>query len=430
MTQSIQELEQELLERFQVELPPGSESREIEKKLLPFTEQLNRNPLKVDWAWYKAALQDAEELWEDRLKVCTDEVRHPDFKPGSTKHCAEELYEVRGHSPRYSPKGTVSVDKEALIQLENAGVDLARMIREAREARAVLSQLQAWGKYVKAGHVQAKWNQAGTPQGRFSCQDPNLQSRVPQIRGTVTPRMDCLFVSVDWSMAEYVVWATLSQDPCLLGIFKSGRDLHEEMGKLCMTLVPKGHPLRNQDVRKVGKTLNFALLYLMRPKTLAGILGIDVDTAMDIMEAYAEKAPVAIAYRDLLVNAFRLTGFVSTKYGRVRTLTTPEEFENLKESEQRGLVKTAWNHHNAGTAAELHKKMTIVVMEAISREFGLDSGIKWVLDMHDEIVLEVPQPLVPRVEKLLEETFGEDVTDGFPMTPTVRTGVNWKQVTG
>jgi DNA polymerase-1 len=295
---------------------------------------------------------------------------------------------------------------------------------ETREKMAIASQLKAWEPFAFAGSVKATWHQYGTPHGRYSCEDPNLQSRVLPIRETIEPEPDWLFTSCDLGQAEYVTWASLSGDTTLGRSFAEKKDFHRTMYEEIHAAAPEVD-LYEADPRQAGKTINFALLYLMQPFTLAKRLGLTTAEAQRLIEAYQARAPQATTYIQRVIEAAKESGQITTKFGRSRAMPDLKKARGARLHE---LSKTAWHHHNAGTAAELLKIKQAKVWNALQREKLSPDRAKLIVNFHDEIICTARKDVVREVEAIMLEKFNEPTPGFLPFRVDQRTGANWLEI--
>lgn len=410
------------IDAFNVFIPKGTNSWRIEQELEESTIELNTQPLRVNkdtWLQNRAAItKEVDQLTEQ----CRQEANWPEFRPNASADCIKVFIKERGLRPqRVSKKtGVPSLDKETLQFYQATGDQLAGLVIQCREAMSKLSQLEAWATYADTGRVQATWNQLGTPHGRYSCDSPNLQNRITEIRETIEADEGHLLLSFDLGQAEYVTWASLSKDPILTAAFQSDRDFHLRMFEEIRALVPD---LSFSDPdRQVGKTFNFAQLYLMNAFTLAKRLGITQEQATQIAAAYAARAPIAIAYRDDTIAKILREGRTTTKFGRVRLMP---DIKSLKGPALHEATKTAWHHHNAGTAAEILKIKQVRTWKLLRRLISDPKDGRLVLQMHDELVFSIREDLLPKVKDQLLEKFVEPIPDFLPFKVEVRSGPNW-----
>jgi len=410
--------------KFNVTLPVGSNSLRIETELGPSTAEMNSTVLTVnEETWRRnldAALRERDRLFAE-AKIKTN---NQSFRPNAPSDCVKEFFEIRGLPTQRINKasGKPACDKETLEAFVTMGDDLAPIVLEAREAQAKVSQLEKWEEFALAGEVQCNWNQLGTPHGRYSCDSPNLQNRIKEIRETIEAPQGFKFLSLDLGQAEYVTWASLSQDPTLIKAFEEGKDFHTQMFQEIKAAAPnldiKG------DERQAGKTINFALLYLMQPFVLAKKLGITEAEAREVIQAYEERAPIATAYKMRVIREIQKTGVSITKFGRVRELS---EITTAKRGQLHQLTKTLWHHHNAGTAAEVLKIKQVKSWKAIRRAFS-DEDARLAIQMHDEVIFMVRDEILEEATELAKAAFDEVIPGFLPFKVDVRTGRNWLQI--
>jgi len=155
--------------QFGVVIKEGTSSHKLETALEPVTEEMNRTPLRVNRATWLRNKQALEQKFRALEAKCREMTGNPKFRANASADCVTEFVDVRGLTPlRKTGSGKFSIDKEQLETFAHLGDELAPVVIEAREARTVLSQLEAWEPYADKGYVRAVWNQYGTPHGRYS----------------------------------------------------------------------------------------------------------------------------------------------------------------------------------------------------------------------------------------------------------------------
>jgi hypothetical protein len=411
------------IEKFNVILPAGSNSAKIEHNLEPMTEEMNRTPLVVNLETWRRNLE-AQQKETDRLVLRCHELAGQAFRPHAPGDCSRILFEVLDLPvQRTSASGKPSTDDDTLQALDAMGNPIAGAIMEARGAQSVLSQLKEWEKFAEQGSVQTVWNQYGQPHGRYTADTPNLQNRVVPIRETIEAPPGFTFLSNDLGQAEYVTWASLSGDPVLSASFVSGIDFHIRMYDEVMEAAP-GLNLHTTDKRKAGKTINFALLYLMQPFLLSKRLGITVPAAEKIIQGYKARAALADQYRENILAAAQKTGQVSTRFGRTRFMP---DLKKARGHQLHALRKTAWHHHNAGTAAEILKIRQAQIFNTLRKDYSFED-VRLGLQMHDELIFVVKNELVEKVREICLEKFHQPLPGFLPFKVDTRTGQNWKAI--
>jgi DNA polymerase-1 len=403
------------------------ESAELERRLIPITAEMNEKPLRVNTLTWVINREAAEESAHFLIDFCRYLADDDWFRPNSTADCGKVLFINRGlKPPKVSKKsGLPLTDKDVLSELANSGDNLAPVIIDARSAITRWGQLKAWKPYAEAGYVQAKWDSLGCPHGRYTSASPCLNNRIPPIRETIESDNGYSFLSLDLSQAEYAVWASLSGDLALGQLFREGRDFHTEMAASILDAVPSWD-LHGQDPRQAGKTLNFALLYMMQVHTLARKLGCSTEVADRIQKAYFGRAETAHRYTQRVLERAKETGYVETFYGRRRYC--PELGAVSSEREQHEIEKTCWNHHVAGTAAELTKQKQVKGWELLRKLDYTPDHVRLVLNGYDECLWMVRNDVLRDGQTILETVWVQREPGFLPFQFGVKSGCNWGEV--
>jgi len=412
------------IDKFNVILPKDTNSFRIEEELTPITAEMNATALVVNsQTWKKnreAKMREFRGKEEQARQIAGDLT----LNVGSSRDCSRILFEENGLPVQRINKktGVPACDKETLQVLHNMGSSSAGAIIEAREAKTQLSQLNKWKPFAEAGQVQCNWLQLGTPHGRYACESPNLQNRIVAIRETIEAPQGMQLLSFDLGQTEYVTFASLSKDPTLTAAFLAGKDFHSAMYDELREAVPELANLKDLG-RKIGKTINFAILYLMQAFTLAKRLGADVKTAEKILVNYNQRAPIAAKYIVDYLERARLNGKAETAFGRVRLMP---ELKRARGADLHKQQKTAWHHHNAGTAAELMKIKQIKAWKAVRRSFD-EADVRLALQMHDELIFVVKDELVDSVGQAVQASLDEPIKGFINFVTDRRVGRNWGQ---
>jgi DNA polymerase I-like protein with 3'-5' exonuclease and polymerase domains len=409
---------------FGVRIPEGTTSWRIEKAIEASTAEMNSTPLKVNHETWKHHHSHFSLLFSQKEEECRFLTQISDFRPNAAADCVDYLQKRGFQFTRKGKSGAFTCDKNTLAAAAALGIGEANVIIEAREALTKLGQVESWRPFAEAGEVQATWNPLGTPMGRYSCDSPNLQNRITEIRETVEARDGYQLISLDLGQAEYVTWASLSGDPILSQSFIDGTDFHAKMASEVLCHVPEFN-LRDEPIRQFGKTLNFALLYLMTDFALAGQLHCSVETARKLIAVYEARADVAVLYRNELLKKAAANGYVSTHFGRTRFM--PELQSARTRTERHTVNKTAWHHHNAGTGAELLKIRQAKVSSALRKEYAT-TDVRFALQMHDEIILECRTELVDKVRATALERFSQPTPGFLPFRIDCRVGKDWLSI--
>ncbi len=388
------------------------ETVDLERRLEPITIELNAFPLRVNKARWQTNYDAADYIAGSLIQYCRYLAKSDLFRPNSPADCRNAL-------------GIESSDKDTLTALVNNGNDLAEAVLDARSAIACLGQLRKWTTIAEYGSVQPVWCSLGTPHGRYTSERPCLNNRIRPIRQTIEPDPGFSFLSMDLSQAEYVTWASLSGDLTLSELFLSGQDFHVAMAELVLTLVPDWD-LRGQEPRQAGKTLNFSILYLMMPYTLAIKLGCSQAVARRIIKTYYKRAKGGIRYIHQVLSDAHELGFVETHFGRRRYCG---EYQNgAGERERHEIEKTLWSHVNAGTAAELVKFKQVDIWQTLRREGFTSNQVRLSLNQYDQLIWSVRDDLLSEVQPIVTEIWSRRVPGFLPFRSQITIGKNWGEL--
>jgi DNA polymerase-1 len=390
-------------------------------------------PVLVDMEWHGIAIDRAlfarlsAELGADlaRLDAEIARVAGVDLNLNSPRQLATVLFEQQQLPVLKKTKTGPSTDADVLEQLAAMGHELPRLILEYRE----LQKLK--GTYVDAlpatvspatGRIHTNFNQTGAATGRLSSSDPNLQNipvrtaRGEAIRRGFVPGPGAVFVVADYSQIELRLMAHLSGDPAFIDAFTRGGDIHRQTAALIFNV-----PVERvtAEMRARAKTINFATIYGQGAFALSRQLGIAQDEAKQFITRYFERFAGVRGFLDRQIGLAREHGYVETLFKRRRYI--PEIRDKNFNMRAYG-ERNAQNSPLQGSAADLIK----LAMIAIHRELrarGL--GSRMLLQVHDELVFEVPTGEVDTVRDLVRREMETVVTLAVPLVVDVGVGPNW-----
>lgn len=271
--------------------------------------------------------------------------------------------------------------------------------------------------------LHSDFNQVVTATGRLSSSNPNLQN-IPikteygrKVRRAFIPlNDDYVILSADYSQIELRLLADMANEKALIEAFKRGEDVHK---RTAMEIFGIKEEEVTEDLRRIGKTLNFALIYMQGPFATAKQLGIEMREAKEFIEKYFNAFKNIKPYMDTILKEAHLNEFVETKFGRRRY------FQNIN-SPNKILVKEeerqAFNAVLQGTAADIIKIAMINLQEEL-KEKSYKSRIT--LQVHDELVLEVYKPELETIKALVSEKMSSATQLQVPLTVDVGVGPNW-----
>ena len=319
-------------------------------------------------------------------------------------------------------KGVPSTDASVLEKLRQAHpvVDHLLLYRELEKLRS--TYVDALLPLIEAdGRVRGRFNQMAAATGRLSQEQPNLQN-IPVrseegrvIRTAFVAAEGHRLVTADYSQIELRILAHLSGDPGLVEAFRHGMDIH-----LATAARVAGKPADDVTAteRRRAKVINFGLLYGMEAYGLAQRLDISRQEAEGHVAAYFAQFPHVRDYMQGIVDQARTTGFTTTLLGRRRYL--PELASSNFRQRQMG-ERMALNAPIQGSAADIIKKAMVVLEEALAAE-GV--GASMLLQIHDELVLEVPDDMVEEATAVTRVVMEGIVSLDVPLVVDTATGAN------
>jgi DNA polymerase-1 len=273
--------------------------------------------------------------------------------------------------------------------------------------------------------VHTSYNQTVTATGRLSSSDPNLQN-IPvrteegrKIRAAFVPREGWTMLSADYSQIELRLLAHYSRDPILVEAFEQDQDIHSRTASEVFQLLPG---MLTQEMRRQAKVINFGIIYGMGPFRLSKELGISHKMAKTYIDHYFDRYSGVKRYIEETIEAARETGEVKTLLGRYRQLP---DILSRNRTAREFAERTAVNTPLQGTAADFIK----IAMVRIHDAFG-NNGLKaqMLLQVHDELVFEIPPEELNAAEKCVRETM-EGVYDlSVPLKVDIKTGINWAKL--
>lgn len=348
-----------------------------------------------------------------------------EFNLNSPKQLAEVLFGRLKLPVVKRTKTGPSTDSEVLHQLADQHPLPQKLIEYRELTKLTSTYLDALPQLLDpaTGRLHSFFNQAGTSTGRLSSSDPNLQN-IPiktelgrQIRQAFIPgEPGWILVAADYSQVELRILAHLSNDPALIHVFQQDRDVHRHTASLIY-----GVPEENvtPEMRSAMKAVNFGIIYGMSAHGLSKELGIPHEEAAAFIDAYFARYARVRACLDEQIHQARQDGYVQTLLGRRRFI--PEVNSPDPIVRQFG-ERMAVNAPIQGTAADLIKLAMVRLAEAF-RQRHLAS--RMILQVHDELVFEVPPKEQDTVVALVRDVMEHAVELVVPLRVIVKTGPNW-----
>lgn len=384
----------------------------LESRLIPVLAQMEETGIKIDKKYFGEFQNELEE----KINMLQNEIYElagEEFNIDSPQQLGEVLFEKLQIPSGKKTKTGYSTNVEVLEMIANNG-ELAedkRMIgKKLLEYRAYKKLLSTYIEPIpklvdKEDRIHTTFNQNGTSTGRLSSANPNLQN-IPvrtddgiRIRTGFVAKEGHSLISFDYSQIELRVLAELSKDKHLVQAYQDDQDLHSLTARKIFFKTEEDEISRNE--RSIAKVINFSILYGKTPFGLSKELGITVQEASQYIRTYFEEYPRVRKFLEIVTETAKLHGFVETFYGTRRYISG---INAKNKNIQAQAVRMAVNTVVQGTAANIIKKVMIELHE----EFKNDKNIKMLLQVHDELIFEVcdefSKEYMEKIEKIMENT--------------------------
>ncbi|MGI6375826.1 MAG: DNA polymerase I [Anaerolineae bacterium] len=401
---------------------------ELEMPLMPVLTEMEMRGMLVDAEFLAQMSAEMSAQLGELERQIHEAAGHP-FNINSTRQLSEVLFEELQLPAVKRTRTGYSTDVSVLEELRKAH-PIAQLLLDYRQ----LDKLR--GTYVEAlpvlvnpqtGRVHTTFHQTGTSTGRLSSSDPNLQN-IPvrnelgrQIRGAFVAPPGHVLLSCDYSQVELRLLAHLSGDPEMTSAFLRDEDVHATTAAAVF-----GVPLAEVTYaqRSLAKAINFGLMYGMSSYGLAARTDLSVPEAEQFIAAYFGRFRGVKAYLDETIRRANETGYVETVLGRRRyfpELMAQGANPNVKRAAERAAV----NMPIQGSAADIIK-IAMIRLHRLLHEQGLKSGM--LVQIHDELMLEVPESELATVRELVPSTMQEAYQLTVPLKVDVSVGKTWLEL--
>ena len=401
---------------------------EIDRPLVSVLARMEDTGVSID----RSALAKMSTRLEGEIEAKAKEIYEccgAEFNINSPKQLGEILFhKLNLPKPvKYGKGRTISTAVDVLESLAS-NHQAPKLVLEYRQ----LAKLKS--TYVDAlpallnrtsGRLHTTFDQTGTATGRLSSSNPNLQN-IPirtelgrEIRAAFAVAPGCVLLAADYSQIELRLLAHYSKDPLLVEAFRRGEDIHTLTASQVFGVPPL---MVTPDHRRQAKVVNFGIVYGLSPFGLSQNLGIEPSEAKNFIDAYFEKYRGVREFIDRTLDETRREGRVKTLFGRIR----PIPDINSKNYNLRGFAeRTAVNTPLQGTAADLIKLAMIRIDSAIG-ERELKS--RMTLQVHDELVFEVPEEELDIMRSLVREEMENVHALTVPLLVELGAGKNWRDL--
>ncbi|HWI44984.1 MAG TPA: DNA polymerase [Rubrobacter sp.] len=422
-------LEAELEERGQL-----AYLRELEMQLVPVLADMELAGVAVD----TAALEDLSLRLAGKLRDLEREIAEVaghEVDPRSPRRLGELLYEKLGlEGSRRTSSGRYSTDALALAALAGQHPVVEKIVEHRRLSRLKDAYADSLPGLVnpQTGRVHTNFSQVSASSGRLVSREPNLQN-IPvrtqlgrEIRNAFVADASGLgikgptvLLSVDYSQIELRVLAHMTGEPVLREAFQKGEDVHA-LAASCLYGVPPEEV--TAEMRRIGKMLNYGVIYGMTGYRLALEAGIDRKEATRFVKRHREQYPAVRAYVERTLREAEEKGYVETPLGRRRYLP---DLGAKNRQRREAARRAAENMPNQGMVAEIIK-LAMIRVHARLRKEGIAS--RMLLQVHDELVLEVPEVELVEAAGLVVREMKHAVELSVPLEVEVKIGRSWGEL--
>jgi DNA polymerase-1 len=399
----------------------------VEMPLLPVLLRMEANGVALDtsrlremsWGMGEKAAKVESEIYS-----C---VGHA-FNVNSTQQLGAVLFEELKLPPTKRTKSGYSTDASVLEGLKGAHPVIELLLEYRQLMKLKSTYVDALPALIDPNteRVHTSFNQTGTTTGRLSSSDPNLQN-IPvrteegrQVRRAfIAEKESSLLLAADYSQIDLRVLAHLSQDPRLLAAFAQDEDIHATTAAQVF-----GVPLSGvtPDMRRLAKTVNFGVIYGMSEYGLEQATELSRQEAAQFIQAYFEKYSGVREYLAATKRDAAEKGYVQTVLGRRRYIP---EINSSNAQVRMAAERMAINMPVQGTSADIIKVAMIELQRGMDRK-GLEA--KMILQVHDELLFELPQEEVEELRQLVLRIMPEALKLSVPLKVDVKTGRNWDEM--
>lgn len=410
---------------------------EIEKPLIPITEQMQRKGILVDVDYLKKL---SKEYHKELSKIEKQIYKHAGekFNISSPKQLGDILFEKMGlivKNQKKTSTGQKSTKESELLKMKELH-PIINDILSYRELRKLLST------YIdnlplmvgKDGRIHAEFLQTGTTTGRMASQNPNLQN-IPiktelghRIRNAFVAEKGYQLLACDYSQIDLRSAALLSGDEKLTQIFKEGGDVHSAVASEVFG-VPREQV--DYEMRRRAKVINFGIIYGMGVNALRQSLGSDTTTraqAQQFYNDYFKQFSTLARYLDRVKAHAARTGHTETYFGRKRY------FEGIRSSVpfiRAAAERMAINAPIQGTSADIIKRATVDIDVYLKKQ-KLENDVRLLLQIHDELIFEIRKDKIkdvaPEIKRIMESVLSDKDTNGIIFTTQMSVGDNWGEL--
>jgi DNA polymerase-1 len=360
------------------------------------------------------------EIIESRIYTIAGE----SFNINSPQQLQKILFEKIGLKPLKKTKTGYSTGMDVLEELSKTHELPMEILNYRTLYKLKTTYVDALPKLIdkKTGRIHTSFNQTVTATGRLSSSEPNLQN-IPirgewgtKIREVFIADKGCVLISADYSQVELRILAHISGDEGLIDAFNRDIDIHTRTAAELFN-IPKESV--TEEMRRIAKTVNFGVVYGISPFGLSEALNITPKEAATYIEQYFKKHEGVKNYMDDAVKMARENGYVKTLMGRKRPIPEINSHNtNIRQQAERLAINTPIQ----GTAADLIKIAMINIWQRLKER---DLKTRMILQIHDELLFEVPETELETAKKLITHEMENALSLLVPLKVDMGWGKNW-----
>jgi len=391
---------------------------EVEMPLVPVLLSMEMSGVKLNGDYLTALSQQMQQQIYDIEAQIYNSIGHQ-FNVNSPQQLAGVLFDELG-LPASKRRST---DARVLEELKGHHPIVDLMLQYRQLAKVKSTYVDALPSLIspETGRIHTSFNQTQTATGRLSSSRPNLQN-IPvgkQIRQAFVPDRDCLFLSADYSQIELRIMAHLSQDEGLMSAFINDEDIHTQTASEVFEVAREEV---TPDMRRIAKVINFGVLYGMSSYGLEQATALSRQEAGKFIETYFDRFSGVKAFTKSTIAEAKEKGYAQTILGRRRYIPGINSSNYQARSEAQ---RMAINMPVQGTASDIIKVAMIRIQRRID-ELGLKS--KMILQVHDELVFEVPRSELMELRGIVYDIMPSAITLCVPVKVDIKIGENWGEM--
>ncbi|BAC08891.1 DNA polymerase I [Thermosynechococcus vestitus] len=433
-----------LKEKLEADLTPRLRQLllEVELPLEPILAEMEATGIRIDSDYLRQLSQELEQQLAALQQQAWDAVGQP-FNLASPKQLSELLFGTLGLDTKKTHKTKLgySTDAATLEKLrgDHPVIDLILSHRTLAKLKSTYVDVLPTLVRPDTGRVHTEFNQAVTATGRLSSSSPNLQN-IPirtefsrQIRRAFIPEAGWLLVAADYSQIELRILAHLSQEPALLAAYQEGADVH----RLTAQFLLEKTDISSSE-RRLGKMINFGVIYGMGPQRFAREAGVSVAEAKVFIQRFYNRYPRVFDYLRQMERLALSQGYVETILGRRRYFAfESRELQSLRgkpldvladvdpsklkmSNYERGLLRAAANAPIQGSSADIIKCAMVKLAPLLPPEKA-----RLLLQVHDELVLEMTPEAWEHLQTTIPEVMSTAVPLSVPLAVDIYAAANW-----